>query len=223
MEQIEIKAFKREKLGSGESGRLRKQGIIPTVVYGHNINLSLAIPRSELLILKKHHFSENLIINLSIEGENEPLSVLVKDVQHDPLTEDVKHLDFFHISLKEKVSVKVPIEIKGEPKGVKEGGVLEHHLWEVEVQCLPTDIPESVIVDISNLDIGDSLHIRDISAVENVEILEDPEEVIVSVAAVKEESEEEAVEEEGAEPQVIKEKPKEAASEDKDKEKGKKG
>ena len=218
MEQIAIKAVKRENLGTGESKRLRKQGFIPAVVYGHNVNFSLKIPQSELLVLKKHHFSENLMINLFIEGEKEPLAVLVKDVQYSPLTEEVIHLDFLHISLKEKVSVKVPIEIKGEPKGVKEGGVLEHHLWEVEVKCLPTDIPESILVDISGLDIGDSLHIKDISFPENVEVLDDPDEVVVNVSAVKEEPEaEEAAVEEGAEPEIIKEKPKEESAKEENK------
>ena len=210
MEEVKIKALVREERGTSESRSLRRKDLIPAVVYGKGENLLLKIGRKGLKYLRQHHFSENVIFSLEVDskGEDGGIPVLLKDYQLDPLTEKIIHLDFIKVSMEEKVSVEVPVEIKGESKGVKEGGgVLDHLLWQVKVECLPKDIPESIVVDVSDLEVGDSLHVEDLNVSEGVKILTSSKDVVLAVtSAVEEEAEEEALEETSEEPEVIKEK-----------------
>ena len=220
MEEIKIKALAREETGTSEAKKLRRSKFIPGIVYGKDINTLIKIEKSELKYLKAHHFSENILINLEIKNKenSQNIPVLLKDYQLSPLTEEIIHLDFIKVSLEEKVAVEVPLEIKGVPKGVKAGGVLERILWNLKVECLPKDIPESIVVDVSELDIGDSIHVEDLVLPSGVIALTEPKEVVVTVLApMKEEEvvpEEEAVEE----PEVIKEKPKEEKESSKEEE-----
>ena len=211
MEELKLKAVKRSKTGSADSNRLRKEDFVPAIVYGRDMSLSLKIKKGDLLELKRHHFSENLMINMSIEGENEPIYVLIKDLQYSPITGEAIHIDFKKISMEEEVSVKVPLEVRGEAKGIKEGGALEHHLWELEIRCLPRDIPSVIEVDVSELSMGESIHVSDLSLAKELKVLTDSSAVIVNVSApmAEEVVEEGAVEgEASAEPEVLKEKPK---------------
>jgi len=223
MEEVKIKALIKQERGTSKAKALRRENFVPAIVYGRGVNLSLKIEKKELKYLKQHHFSENIIINLEINNgtTEETIPVLLKDYQLNPLTEEVIHLDFIKVSMEEKVTVEVPVEVKGEAKGIKLGGVLERPLWNVEVECLPRDIPENIIVDISDLDIGHSIHIADLKVPEGVEITADPKEVVASITApIKEEEiveEAEVVEE----PEVVKEKPKEEAEEESGQEKPK--
>lgn len=219
MEEVKIKALVREEKGTSQSRALRREDFIPAVVYGKGENILLKIDRKGLKYLRQHHFSENVIFSLEVDrkGEADGIPVLLKDYQLDPLTENIIHLDFIKVSMEEKVSVEVPVEIKGEAKGVKEGGgVLEHLLWQVKVECLPKDIPESIIVDVSDLEIGDSLHVEDLNVSEGVKILTSSKEVVVAITAVvEEEAEAEESEEIAEEPEVIKEKKKDKDEEQK--------
>jgi len=210
MEEVKIKALVREERGTSKSRALRREGLIPAVVYGKGENLLLKIDRKGLKYLRQHHFSENVIFSLEVdrEGESGGIPVLLKDYQLGPLTEKIIHLDFIKVSMEEKVSVEVPVEIKGEAKGVKEGGgVLEHLLWQVKVECLPKDIPESIIVDVSDLEIGDSLHVEDLNAADGVKVITSAKDVVVALTAVvEEEAETEEPGETAGEPEVMKEK-----------------
>jgi large subunit ribosomal protein L25 len=182
------------------------------------------------LQLLHQHGLENIVISLKVKDDKKQKShpCLIKDIQYDPVKGDIVHIDFHEISLTKAIKVNVPVAAKGEPLGVKqEGGSLEHILWEIEVECLPTAIPKHFEVDVSALKIGDSIHIKDITFPAEVKVLNDPDAVVLSVAApIKEEV---AVEpglesEEKQEPEVIKEKkevPAEGAEEEK-KEKEKK-
>lgn len=212
MEEIRIKAYsRRREIGSSASARIRKQGFLPAIVYGSEFNLPVKIKKQDVKVLQQHHFSENILINLEIEenGKSKSIPVLLKDYQRHPLTEEVIHLDFIKVSMEQEVVVKVPVEIKGEAQGVKEGGVLQHLLWELEVECLPRDIPESIVVDISSLKIGDSLHVGDLKLPENVRAVSEATEAVVTISSAMKEEEEELVLQEEEEPEVIKEKPKE--------------
>jgi len=136
-------------------------------------------------------------------------SCLIKEIQYDPVKGDIIHVDFNEISLTKVIKVNVPVVAKGEPIGVRqEGGSLEHILWEIEVECLPTDIPRDIEVDVSLLNIGDAIHIKDITFPSNIKVLNAPEAIVFSVTApIKEEVAVPAVEgEEKQEPEVIKEK-----------------
>ena len=223
MEEVKIKALMRKERGTSRAKALRRQNFIPAIVYGRVVNLTLKIDKKELKYLKQHHFSENIIINLEITNGANPeiIPVLLKDYQSNPLTEEVIHLDFIKVSMEEKVTVEVPVEVKGEAKGLKLGGSLDHPLWKIEVECLPKDIPESITVDVSDLDIGHSIHVEDLEVPEGVEILTDSKEVVVTITApVKEE---EIIEEAEVikEPEVVKEKPKEEVEEEPREEKSK--
>ncbi|HDN86448.1 MAG: 50S ribosomal protein L25 [Candidatus Omnitrophota bacterium] len=209
MEKVGIKALKRDKTGKEIAKKLRKEGFIPAVIYGKDLNIPIKVPITELKTLKAYHFSESSIIEIILEDCKEKanrIATVIKDIQLHPLTEEVLHMDFLKVSMKERIRVKVPLVLKGEPQGVKEGGVLEQMLWELEVEALPLEIPEKIEVDVSSLQIGHSIHVGDIHLTEKIRILEDPGETIITIVAKKEEEVEEEVEEVSEEPEVIKEK-----------------
>jgi len=217
MENIKLTVEKREETGKEKVGRLRKTKCVPAVIYGKGIpNINIKLPEKEFNILKKIDFSENTLIDLTIKGEKK-LSVLIKDFQVHPLTDEVIHVDFVNVSLTDKIKVKVPIKTQGEPEGVKQGGTLEYVLRELEVECLPKDIPETIEIDVSLLKLGESIHVKDINIQDNIKILTPQTDVVIALIAHKDEAEEkpegaEATTEE-AEPEVIKEKQKEKEEE----------
>ncbi len=210
MEQIELNFQTREENEIGKQGtnRLRGEGFVPAIIYGAGEkSVAIKLDRKEL---KKIDISRESIV-LNLVSEKGKKAVLIKEVQHHPVSDAVLHIDFKHISLHEKIKVNVPVAIKGEAPGVKvDGGVLEHLLWEVEVECLPTDIPEKFEADVSGLNIGDFVYIRDLSSPSGVKIINDPETAIISVAPPrKEEVKEEVVEEVKEEPELIRREKKE--------------
>ncbi|MCD6134030.1 MAG: 50S ribosomal protein L25 [Candidatus Omnitrophica bacterium] len=206
MERLTVVA---EERSSQESPNfLRQKGYIPAVVYSKDFNLLIKITKDKLNFLLSHAFSENKIIDLDIK-DKETFPVLLKELQRHPLTEEVIHCDFLRVSMDKKIKVNIPLSIQGEAKGVKEGGVLEVFLHEIEVECLPQDIPSQIEVDISKLEIGKSVHIRDINLPPKVKSLAAAEEVVLSIVSPQKEEETETETEEAApEPEVIKEKPK---------------
>lgn len=230
MEEIFLEAELREGTGRAAAKDLRDSGNLPAVVYFHGKDaLAIRISRGALLKLVHQHRLESIIINLKIKDDKKAKGrpCLVKEVQYHPVSEDIIHVDFNEISLTEAIKVNVPIQANGEAAGVKqEGGSLEHLLWEVEVECLPTNIPKNIQVDITALKLGEAIHIKDIIFPEGVKPLNDPAAVVLHIAApMKEEAPAEAVEGEAKEePEVIKEKkevPGEGASADEGKEKAK--
>ena len=212
MEEIILEAELREELGKVKVKDLRKKNFIPAVVYAEGKDSQpIKVAQRELLRLIHQHRLENVVINLKIKDDKgkKARPCLIKDVQYDPVRSNIVHVDFHEISLTKMIKVNVPVAVRGESVGVKqEGGSLEHILWEIEIECLPTDIPKHIDVDVSHLKIGDSVHIKDVTIPPNVKVLHDPEEIIVTVSApMKEEVPAEAIEgEEKKEPEVIKEK-----------------
>ena len=212
MEEIFLEAELRDGSGRAKAKDLRDNGYLPAVVYFRGKSaLSIKISRSTLLKLVHQHRFESTIINLKIKNDKKTQGrpCLVKEIQYDPVGEDIIHLDFNEISLTESIKVNVPVETKGEAVGVKqEGGSLEHLLWEVEVECLPTNIPKNIEVDISSLKMGEAIYIKDIVFPQGVKPLNDPAAIILHVVApMKEEVPAEVVEGEvKQEPEVIKEK-----------------
>lgn len=225
MEKIKIEVEHRDKTGKGAAKKLRREGYVPAVVYSGDTNSVLSIPVNSLKLLRSAHFSESVVIDMDITGgqKTESMSVFIKSIQFHPLTEKVIHIDFLKVSLTEKIKVHVPVILKGEAKGVKEGGgILDQILRELEIEGLPLDIPEKIEVDISGLEISQSLHISDLNIAGNLKIVTDPQLAVVVLTTKEEETEEEeAVLEETAasqEPEVIKEK-KEASGKEAKKEK----
>lgn len=208
MQIVNLSVNKRDLLGSKKSRALRREGKVPAVVYGHGIEpMSLEVPKKSLHSTLHTKSGTNVIVNLELSGANlKETTCLIKDVQYHPITDEVSHVDFAIISMTEKIEVEVPVELLNadESIGVKEGGVLDvvHH--EIRVECLPTAIPEAVVIDVKNLKINDLVHARELNLPEGVVCLFDEDEVICGVHSVKEEkSAEESEEGEAAEPAVI--------------------
>jgi len=212
MEEIFLDVQLREETGKSRVKGLRNGGFIPAVIYAQDKeSLSIKVSHREFLRLIHHHRLESALINLNIKDskDKKAKACLVKEIQYDPVNDDVIHVDFNEISLTRAIKVNVAVVAKGEPIGVKqEGGSLDHILWEVEIECLPKDIPKEISVDVGNLKIGDSIHIKDITFPSNVKVLTDPEAIVLAVSApIKEEVAVAPAEgEETAEPEVIREK-----------------
>ncbi len=218
MEQIQIEAKPRQETGKEAARRLRNEGLIPVVVYNKGKrSIPLAISGVDLIYALHTSAGENVIMNLNIKKgkEFQKKTVIIKDIQYHPIKGNILHVDFDQISLSQNITVKVPIDIKGEAIGVKrDSGILEHILWEVEVECLPTKIPEKIEVRVDDLEIGDVIHVKDLKVEEGVRILNEPEETVVVIEPPRkmieeEKPEEEELIEEEKEPEVISEKEKE--------------
>ncbi len=179
MVHFKLVASKREELGSRPAGRLRRAGWIPGIVYGHGVeNVPVKIKENELLRVIRATIGETAIVELDIEGEKR--LCIVQEVQRHPVTGQVIHVDFMVLPEHETVEVKVPVKLVGEAKGVKRGGVLDfitHELW---VKATAQNIPSHIEIDVSELDVGDVVHVRDLKP-EGYEITDDPETPIVSI------------------------------------------
>jgi large subunit ribosomal protein L25 len=218
MEEIIMEAQVRDEIGKGKLKIVRGQGFIPAVVYSEGKPaISIKLSRHDFLYLIHHHQLENAIISLKIKDDKKkPVrSCMIKEMQNDPVKGDIVHLDLSEISLTKALKVNVPVATSGESLGVKQdGGAIEHIMWEIEIECLPTEIPKNIEVDISALKIGDSIHVKDIKFPANLKVLSDPDAVVLSIASPMKEEVVAPVEgEEMKEPEVIKEKKPEAGEE----------
>lgn len=199
MEKIKLAAQVREKTGKGVARKLRQSGLVPAVLYGKDKDpQTLIVDPQEV----RAYLAGNVIFDLEIEGLGKE-TAMIKEVQRDVISGDIKHIDFLHISMDEKVTVTVPIVLVGDAAGVQEGGVIQQLLWELEVECLPLEIPENIEIDISNLGIGESLSVSEVSAPGGTDILTSGEEVIVTIVQPTATVEETDAEEEVTEPEVI--------------------
>ena len=192
MAKVEIKAKDRE-IARKRNKKLREEGLVPAVIYGRKFK---TVPVSvDLLEFKKKvlrsEAGRNLIFTLKLAKDDKPQSVpvITQAIQIDPLTDEIIHLDFMHIIMDEAIKAKVPIELVGNPVGVKEGGVLIHGLRAVEIKCLPGDIPDKFEIDVSALNIGDSLHVSDLKIAKKVEVLAPATEMIANVSPPTKEEE----------------------------------
>ena len=208
--QQELTVQSRTMTGTRPMRRLRAQGVIPGVVYGKDMKkpMSVSVNQRELLRLLHTKAGEHAVITLRVdEGKALNKPAMVHAVQHDPVDGHVVHVDFHTILLTERLKVKVAVNLKGEPVGVKEeGGILEHFMRDVEVECLPTEIPDQIEFDVSELKIGETIHVRDLPRPKNATIISEPEAAVASVQTPKVEKEEPTEEAAAAEPEVITEK-----------------
>jgi large subunit ribosomal protein L25 len=213
MKSVPLNAFARSLGRRNGARKLRAAGRIPAVIYGGKTqSQSLEVSSKEIGDLIHRSASENLLVDLAVKDDARPKRLaLVQEVQHHPLSGAVLHVDFHEVSETEKVTIMVPVETTGDATGVKNsGGVLEHVLFKLKVRALPKDLPEQIVVDVSNLELNKTIHIGEIQAPEGVEILGDEHIPVVSVAAPRTEAEETATTETGvagaADVEMIKEK-----------------
>lgn len=203
MDYKTISAEVRTELRKSAAKKMRNEGRIPAVIYGHNEPINISVDEKEFT-KKFDKISESTIITVTVGKKS--YSVLVKDFQDDIVTSRIQHVDFFEIEKGKTLRTNVTVHIEGTAKGVREGGVLEQRLHELEVECLPKDIPEMITVDVSSLEAGDAIHVADIEIPKGVKVLNILEQTIVSVTLIKEEveeTEEEELEgEEAAEPET---------------------
>jgi large subunit ribosomal protein L25 len=201
MEKVVLEAKKRTKIDKASRSALRKEGKVPAIFYSkHHEPLPLAISEREIHPLV--FTSKTSLISLNVEGQDEQ-DCIIKDVQFDPVTEKIVHVDLLGLKKGEKIQIEVPVQLIGNPIGIKEGGILQHNLHKVEIECLPTDIPEHLEIDVTNLKLGNSIHVSDLKF-DNIEILNAPDAMIASVTHPKVEKEAVPAEgEEVKEPEVI--------------------
>lgn len=184
MKELNLTVEKRDRIGTGHTRRLRKAGEIPAVVYGPETEPIPVKVKYRTLYRLMHGIPLNTIINLAIDGDNgKERKVLIRNLQKDPVTGDLLHLDFLHIPLDKPITLTIPIKTTGVPTGVKEmGGIVEHIIREVTISCKPTAIPGEIEIDISQLNIGDAIHVSDLE-IEEATIITNPRRTIVTVVA----------------------------------------
>ena len=201
MAEVKLVAEPREGTGKGVARKLRAAGRVPAVLYGHGMDsMALSVDSKDLFHVLHTGAGTNVLVDLVVDGTEH--LIIPRDVQRDHIHGRFIHVDLLAIRRDEKLHLTIPVRIVGESVGVKAGGVVEHRLWEIEVECLPTDVPEAIEADISALEIGMGLHVSDLVAPEGVTFLTSEEESVVAVAQpqMAVELEEEAAEgEEGAE------------------------
>ncbi|MDH7513231.1 MAG: 50S ribosomal protein L25 [Clostridiales bacterium] len=218
---LTIKAEKREAFGKNASRRLRKQGLVPAILYGEGrVGVPLILGKKDVFMILKSESGENTIFKVAFDSKTQ--DAMIKELQTDSSTDEILHVDLIQISMDKAIRVEVPFLLQGEPIGVKtEGGFVDFMTREVEIECLPRDIPEQIKVDISQLHLHQFLKIADIRPPEGVKFISDPAAVIVLISVPHAEevaakpAEEAEVVAEPKEPEVIK---KERAEEQKEEE-----
>jgi large subunit ribosomal protein L25 len=224
---IVVKSEKREGLGKNAARRLRQQGFVPAVLYGEALpSVPLVLKKKDIIQIMKLESRENTIFKVATDAED--VDAMIKELQVDPTTDEIIHADLIRISMDKPIRVMVPIVYRGEPAGVKtEGGFVDFVTREVEIECLPREIPESIPIEISDLHIHQSFKVENMILTAGIRVITDPGTVIVLISLPHKEEEfpgekpEEAVVEEGKEPEVIKKEraPKEEGAEEEKKEK----
>jgi large subunit ribosomal protein L25 len=205
MSEILVQGSKRALSTKGVVNQLRRDGNVPGIYYTRGVE-PIPVYVSEKSLKPIVFTAETHIINLKID-DGEELKSILKNVQFDPVTDRVVHFDLLGISADQEIEIQVPLLFEGQAKGVKEGGVVQQALHKLNVSCLPADIPEHIVIDISDLSLGDSIHVRDLN-IEKVKFLQHPEVIIVSVVVPRAAIEPTAVAaalpgEEKTEPEVI--------------------
>jgi large subunit ribosomal protein L25 len=222
MANLKLSAETRSDTGKNAGRKLRRAGKVPAVLYGKGQeSVSLTLDTLDVTHLLATHGATTSILELEIKdgGRNSKKNILIKEVQKHPFREEVVHMDLFEVTMDQDVSVMVPVELTGEAEGVKMGGILEMKRRELEIVSLPDRIPDSIVVDISTLQVGDVVHVSDITPPDGVQIPYEANFTILSVVAPAaepepEEVEEEAAEEEAAEKAEAAEKEEEEAGEE---------
>jgi large subunit ribosomal protein L25 len=182
MKIVPLKVEKRESVGKGAARRIRRAGKIPAILYGDDgESMAISVDTKDFMALLHSEAGSHVILRLKIEGLKESPTVIIKDIQRHPIKDSFLHIDFRKIGLDEKITATVPVMTEGESPGVKQGGILQRHLWEVEIEALPKDIPDHITVDISSLEMGESIHVSDIPKPGGVEFVTNGEEVVLSI------------------------------------------
>lgn len=207
MAELTLEVQRREETGKSAVRKMRREGIVPAIVYGGDRDpVTISVNRRTIsdLITKSEHGIRSVFL-LKLSDSDKSRHAMIRDYQMNPITRELKHVDFIRVNMKEKVHLQIPIHTSGVAKGQKLGGIVDFVMRDIEVECLPGKIPDEIVIDISDLEIGDSIRIGEITMPDGVASLDDNDRVVVTVtaprAAVEEAADEEDVTEE--EPEVI--------------------
>jgi large subunit ribosomal protein L25 len=196
-----LKVDRRDGTGKGSARKLRAGGRVPGVVYGRGADpVLISADARELFHILHTEAGMNVLVELRVDGDS--MLAMPREVQRDHLRGQFRHVDFLRIARDEKVTVEIPVHIIGDSEGVRMGGVVEHHLWNLQVECSPQDVPSAIEADITHVVLNESLKVSDLKVPSPITILTDPDEVVVSVVppqVLRVEAEEEAAEAEAAE------------------------
>jgi large subunit ribosomal protein L25 len=209
MAEVTLEVVRREQTGKEVAKKLRRDGKVPAVVYGgHKEPVAITVDRKAVteLVTKSEHGIRSVFL-LKMAGSDQQRHAMIKEITIDPISRKMKHIDFVRVVMDEKIKVTVPVHINGTAIGVKEGGLLDWQVRELHIETLPTSIPDTIEVDVSELGGHDYLRVKDIKMPEGAKVLDDPERVVVGVTHAKAEVLPETVAEGAAavaEPEVIK-------------------
>ncbi len=211
MQHHVLEANIREQKGRSAVRKVRRDGKIPGVVYGQDDEpFTVEVDAKEFERMLHHGLGEHGMLDLNVKrGQSKKKqTVLLRELQHHPVTGEILHVDFYHIDMDQNIVTSVPVVLVGHAEGVKKGGILEHVLRELELECVAKKMPETFELDVTNLEMGHSYHVRDLQLDEEISIHTDPNRAVVTVVPPKlheevEAEEEAALEEEGAEPEVV--------------------
>lgn len=216
MKKYELAVQIRKETGKGANRRLRQGGEIPAILYGLGNEKTLKVNESDFMKLMHNPDGTNIIVDMKMKDWN-GMAVL-KDIHKDPVKDSVVHIDFLEIDMNKPITIPVTVNITGSAAGVKEGGILETNLWELQVEALPSNLPSHIDVDVTGLEIGDALHVSDLTVKDDIKILNDGSELLAHVVAPRLVEETEEKEEgiefaESTEPEVITSKKEEESEE----------
>ncbi|WP_371069829.1 50S ribosomal protein L25/general stress protein Ctc [Sediminibacillus sp. JSM 1682029] len=198
---VTLKAEKREDLKKSHTRLIRQQGLVPAVVYGKGKEPKTVAVNSIELLKTVRDEGRNAIISLSVDGDS--VDVMLHDYQVEPLRDELIHADFYAVNMSQEIDVEVPIHLEGEAQGSKDGGVLQQPLYNLAVRAKPGNIPEEIVVDVANLQVGESITVSDLSANGDYEITEDEGTTIVSILTPDSGTVEEETDEEQTEPELV--------------------
>jgi large subunit ribosomal protein L25 len=178
--ETKLQAEKRDGTGKGVARRLRAAGRVPGVFYGKDVEpVPISVDSREMFHVLHGAAGGNALVDLVVDGTDH--LAMAREIQRDHIHNKLVHIDFLAVSRTEKITVNVPVIEIGDAAGVKEGGVVEHHLREVSVECFPQDVPDQIEIDITEVTLGDMVHVSDLTAPEGVEILTNPEDAVLSI------------------------------------------
>lgn len=192
MQTVQLKYRTRTVLGKSAVRKLKndqKERFIPAVVYGGEKNINISVPDKEFSNFWSKHKHSNVFYELVDETEGKKIPTLVKEIQTHPVSQKIQHVDFYELRADHKLRTKVQVKVKGTAVGVREGGILEHFLWDVSIECLPKDIPDQLEVDVSELAIGDSVEVKGLKIPAGVRLLDNPDEIVLSIGLPPKEEE----------------------------------
>jgi len=222
MEHPVLEATVRQDIGKGAARKSRRNGRIPAILYGRGeTSVAIEVDAHQLERMLHHGLAEHGMLDLDLkEGKSKKRrTVLIREVQHHPVTGKILHADFYHVEKGQRIETSVSVVLVGQAEGVKKGGILEHLLRELEIECVAEKMPESVTLDVTHLELGHSLHVRDLALDKDIHVLTDPDRTVAAVVPPKLREEvapaaEVAAEEEAAEPEVVGKEPKEEEAEE---------